>query len=239
LSAPVKNTTTMAPLKLPGLDLTILEAIQHNETQNPDYPIFRYDNEDSSTQSITWSEAGKAFTRASHFIVESLSSDADVPSPRIVGMLANLDSITFFSIIIGILRAGCVPFLISTRNSPEAIAHLMASVGSQVLLLSEGPVINELAGAAIRLFKMSSNTKAEGSMKIQTILAPSFEQLYGDREEPISRGDILPSMASDTSPEKWDRLCIVAHSSGTTSLPKPISLTHRMVQQHASMNREC
>lgn len=254
----------MVPLHLPGLDLTVLEAIQHNETQNPEYPIFRYDNEDGSTQSITWSEAGKAFTRAGHFIWQSLGNDAarkgDVSSPRIVGMLANLgkhlhpsslypllmsgliidyeiDSITFFSTIIGIMRAGFVPFLISTRNSPEAVAHLMAATGSHALLVSEDPVTNELAGAAIRLFE-ATNDRAEGPKKIQTIVAPSFERLYEHTEETTS-ANTIPAMTAGTTLDKWDRLCIVAHSSGTTSLPKPISLTHRMIQQQATMNREC
>lgn len=81
-------------MNLPGLNLTIPEVIHHNETQNPEYPLFRYDNEDGSTQSITWSEAGKAFTRAGHFVLKNLNSDAvtqaDVSSPTIVGILANL-----------------------------------------------------------------------------------------------------------------------------------------------------
>jgi long-subunit acyl-CoA synthetase (AMP-forming) len=102
-------------------------------------------------------------------------------------------------------------------------------------------MINALAGAAIRLFEASNNpNEADGPIKIQTILVPSFEQLYRDGEEAISRNIDTPrSVTSNASPEKWDRLCVIVHSSGTTSLPKPISLTHRMVQQHASMNREC
>lgn len=264
--ASVTSTTTMVALNLPDLDLTILEAIQHNEIHNPEYPIFRYANEDGSTQSITWSEAGKAFTRAGHFISGSLSSgatrQADVPSAKIVGMLANLgrrsdysdittplmsysytndiDSITFFSIIVGVMRAGLVPFLISTRNSPEAVAHLLASTGSQVLLISEDPVINELVGAATKLLEATGDSEASGPIKIQTIIAPSFEQLYGDGEATIpTKGNTLPMKTMDDNLEKWDRPCLIVHSSGTTSHPKPISLTERLIHQHCSMNREC
>jgi acyl-CoA synthetase (AMP-forming)/AMP-acid ligase II len=237
----------MTPFNLPSLDLTILEAIRHNETHNIQCPIFRYNNEDGCIQSITWGEAGRAFTRASHFISENLNNDgagqADAASPVVVGVLANLDSITFISIIIGIMRAGFVPFLISPRNSPEAVAHLMTSTRSKVLLISEDPVINELARTAIRSFKESADSDpVKGPIRIRTLVAPSFEQLYGNEAESkaisMKQDRLSPIDAlTDDAQEKWDRLCVIVHSSGTTSLPKPISLTHRMIQQQTSRRR--
>lgn len=134
---------------------------------------------------------------------------------------------TFYSIIVGVLKADCVPFLISIRNTPEAISNLLYLTKCTTILSSSDAMTEGLVAASIKLFEESTDTK------IHCIPAPSFVQLYGPNVVPTS----APVMPKKSIEEVMNAPCVLSHSSGTTSLPKPIMLTHRMISQVGFRNR--
>jgi acyl-CoA synthetase (AMP-forming)/AMP-acid ligase II len=135
--------------------------------------------------------------------------------------------VTFYSIIVGVLKAGCVPFLISIRNTPEAIFNLLYLTKCTTMLSTSDAMTEGLVTASINLFEESTDAK------VHRIPAPVFAQLYGPNVVPTS----APVVAKMSAEEVMDSPCVLSHSSGTTSLPKPIMLTHRMVNQVGFRNR--
>lgn len=139
----------------------------------------------------------------------------------------DIDSTSFYSVIVGVLKAGRVPFLISTRNTPEAIANLLCLTKCNIILSTGDAVTETLVMASVKLFEDAS------SLKVHRIPAPTFIQLYG----PDIVATSLPISHKKMTDEIMDTPCVISHSSGTTSLPKPIMLTHRMINQVGFRNR--
>ncbi len=117
------------------------------------------------------------------------------------------DSITFLTVVAGIIRTGYSAFPISTRNSPAAIAHLLESTGCKNLFVSAEPAIQEV----IRM--------QDG---INTIPMPTFEDLYLKNDS-----EPLPHVRPD-----WEQPALIMHSSGSTRFPSPIYHTHRFYVMH-------
>lgn len=127
------------------------------------------------------------------------------------------DSITFTAVLMGIMRANCVPFPISPRNSPAAVAHLLKETGAMHLVVGAESSMHELAAASLALFTGVHPRVSD---------MPTHEELYCVAEDnsiflPLSR----PAM-SDSA--------VILHSSGSTSFPKPIYWTQHGILQIAA-----
>ena len=109
-------------------------------------------------------------------------------------MLLLTDTITYFCSIVGLLRTGLAVFPISTRNSADAVRHLLAVTGAQYLLLSVEPMISSLAEDAL-----------ENGPQVTVIHMPVFEDLFSldQTEKYYPRGTRDPNALS-----------IILHSSG-------------------------
>ncbi|KAF5321072.1 hypothetical protein D9619_000384 [Psilocybe cf. subviscida] len=212
-------------MDLPDISLPLLDAIEHNVAHNPSYPLFCYETESGGVEKVSWGRAGSAFNVAAWSVLNELGSGADASSP--IGIIASLDSTSFYSIIVGVLKAGRVPFLISIRNTAEAIANLLSLTKCTIILSTDDVMTENLVTASVRLIEESS------SFKVHRISAPTFVQLYGPDVVPTS----APIVDKKTRDQVMDTPCVLSHSSGTTSLPKPIMLTHRMINQVGFRNR--
>ncbi|KAK0449007.1 NRPS-like enzyme [Desarmillaria tabescens] len=190
----------------PPLDgsLTYPEIFDYNAQHSPNHPVFQFYDQDH-IQKITWSEVTKAIHAAGRIVLEYVPRTDTAP---VVGVLANTDSITFLTVVAGIIRAGYTAFPISTRNSPAAVAHLLESTGCKNLFVSADPAMQEVA-------QMNDG--------INAMPTPTFEDLYtkDDASEP------LPRMRPD-----WEQLALIMHSSGSTRFPSPIRHTHRFYMMH-------
>lgn len=98
--------------------------------------------------------------------------------------------------------------MISPRNSAAATSHLLQKTGSQCILISYDEAMQPLAAGAIE----------QGQLAVSIKSMPTYEQLFRDHEE-LS----VPLL------DKYDMdsIALILHSSGSTSFPKPISLTQR------------
>lgn len=143
------------------------------------------------------------------------------------------DSMTYVATMIGIIRAGYCAFLVSPRNSPPAIAHLLSITKSDFLLTSADSLTQDIVHKAVDILHENG-----GTISVRDI--PRFDELFHDAAvsfEPLPQMQ-TPSMddvAVILHSSGGKQLCIVlstagsylAFLSGSTNFPKPIPLTHR------------
>jgi acyl-CoA synthetase (AMP-forming)/AMP-acid ligase II len=113
-----------------------------------------------------------------------------------------IDTATYVTTEVGILRAGFSVFPISPRNSPEAVAHLLKKTGSNYLLVGGEPMLQKLANTALELLR------ADGHPEIPSSHMPQFEDLYPD-DDSDSEFENYPKVKFD--PEAPS---LILHSSG-------------------------
>ncbi|KAG7444602.1 NRPS-like enzyme [Guyanagaster necrorhizus] len=199
MSLPAPQGVSSSTFNPPPLDgsLTPPELFDYNGCHSAKHSLFRYDDsDDGKFRSITWEEGIAAFHVAGHYFREHINDE----SPAIVGILVNTDSITYFTVLVGLMRLGKIPFPISTRNSVAAIIHLMKSTNSKYLVVSGDATLQKLADIVYRHFRES--VADEG---IITIPMPCFADLYSSKAR--SYQPLAP-----IRPE-WSQTAIVLHSS--------------------------
>ncbi|SJK99273.1 uncharacterized protein ARMOST_02564 [Armillaria ostoyae] len=217
MSLPTPQGVSSPTFKPPPLDgsLTVPELFDYNGFHSAKHTLFRYDGPDNSEfRSITWEEGVAAFHVAGHYFREHIDDE----TPVVVGILANTDSITYFTVLVGLMRLGKIPFPISPRNSVAAIIHLMKSTNSKYLVVSGDATLQKLADVVCR--------ERVADERIVTISMPRFADLYSS--EPHSYQPLAP-----VRPE-WSQTAVVLHSSGTTRFPSPVYTTQTILLQNAT-----
>ncbi|GBE77884.1 acetyl-CoA synthetase-like protein [Sparassis crispa] len=126
-----------------------------------------------------------------------------------IGILAVSDTITFFSLIVGIMHLGLIPFPISTRNSATAVAHLVKKTGILQLIVSSDAATQRLGHHANELL-------AEDGAEVDIVPMPHFPDFYNDEEN----CEVTKIIERDVN-----NVALILHSSGSTAFPKPIRLT--------------
>ena len=84
----------------------------------------------------------------------------------------------------GIMRAGYVPFPISTRNSPAAVAHLLEKTDAKHLIVGLDPAMQSLATESLEMLKSQS------SAVIPTSQMTVFSELYDEQLAPVKIEDV-------------------------------------------------
>ncbi|KAJ3481757.1 hypothetical protein NLI96_g7439 [Meripilus lineatus] len=220
---PQTQGLTTKTFTLPPLDgsMTMPEIYDFHLKSSPDHPLFVFPEDDGTERVINWAEAVRAFHRAGHIVHSHFDLKRQEGSPPpIVAILSAADLITYYTTFVGILRSGCTPFAISPRNSPAAIAHLLAKTGTKNVLLGREPAFQHLSGAAFKILESQGNTPPK------TALLPTFEELY----VPNSEENFEPLPPPTTT--LYD-IAHMFHSSGSTAFPKPIYNEHFTFIQHS------
>ncbi|KAJ3557213.1 hypothetical protein NM688_g1592 [Phlebia brevispora] len=200
---------------------TLLDLYDWNGVHNANASVFRYlDGNDVKT--ISWREVNEGTHRAAALCSAMLSVRTTDPRP-VVAVFANRDAITYFTTIVGVLRAGFIIFPISYRNSPEALAHLLTRVKAIILLTSEEPWIQDVIDNATKLIAASSETYSAPAV---VHAMPVFEDLYSRRV--LETPHIAPCR-----PWALDDPSLIMHSSGSAAFPKPITWSVRGAMQWA------
>ncbi|KIJ53373.1 hypothetical protein M422DRAFT_775923 [Sphaerobolus stellatus SS14] len=192
--------------------LSPAQIIQLNGQRTPNQPLFIYPSSDvqEPLRLITW----KGFTLAIKTVEAFFGPHVrGRMTPPVVGILGNLDTITYHAIIWGIISTGGIPFLISPRNSPTAVSFLLHKTSVEILIVSNDFAIRQLS-ASIQSNKDFKN--------LQILPAPVFEDLYCHQGTAVSTS--LPVVHRDL-----ERPILILHSSGTTAFPKPIFLSARAI----------
>ncbi|KAF7979277.1 hypothetical protein HWV62_42970 [Athelia sp. TMB] len=219
LGPQIPSSAKSPTFTLPPLDgsLTITEIFDFHAEHSSRHPIFVHSDQQGNVREVLWPEAVRAMHRAGRIIRSQLDEKYLALGRPVVAVLAMADSITFTAVLMGIMRANCVPFPISPRNSPAAVAHLLQETGAMHLVVGAESSMHELAAASLALFTGVHPRVSD---------MPTHEELYCVAEDnsiflPLSR----PAM-SDSA--------VILHSSGSTSFPKPIYWTQHGILQIAA-----
>jgi acyl-CoA synthetase (AMP-forming)/AMP-acid ligase II len=127
------------------------------------------------------------------------------------------DTITYFTTFLSAQRADCILFVISPRNSPAAVAHLLDKVKVDHLLVGREPSMQILVKEALELL----TSKYEEPKVPELSPMPTFQELY-DASVPVPSPESLPLTNTKT-----DDLSIYFHSSGSTNFPKPTFVSNK------------
>lgn len=104
----------------------------------------------------------------------------------------------------GIMRAGYVPFPISTRNSPAAVAHLLEKTNVKHLIVGVDPAMQSLAAESLETLKSQHPSATVPT----TSQMPVFSDLYDERLGPVRAEDVPYKQPSMQKP------VFLLHSSG-------------------------
>ncbi|KAJ6484081.1 hypothetical protein C8R45DRAFT_1000132 [Mycena sanguinolenta] len=207
------------PVPVDG-SLSLLQVFEFQATTNPHQPLFRYDSASAPDgyENITWRQAVKIFDTTAQILLRrmGITGTIDCTHPPVVGILAAISPILYASLVFGTVRAGYTVFPLSTRNSDAAIAHLIAESGMKYLLVSQDSHMQDIARKAKALLNARD-------INIAILPIPTYEEITDTRRMDL---DALPPLQAIPD----ERVLIIAHSSGSTSFPKIVLLTHKYLQ---------
>ncbi|KAH9911161.1 uncharacterized protein B0H18DRAFT_945218, partial [Fomitopsis serialis] len=218
------SSTTFRPPPLDG-SLTLPELCDWHGEHSANHRLFVYAEDDGTVKNILWSSASQAIRRAAELVKQRLGDKQGKNGDRVVAILSSSDSIPYMTMILGIIRANCVAFPISTRNSPAAVAHLIEKTGVKHILVGREQAMRELVAQSLEVLR----TQYPAFPQPELSPMPVFAELYtsDDSDEALSSVD-APYERQDS-----DTLALILHSSGSTAFPKPIPATLQRLLQFA------
>ncbi|KAL7278170.1 hypothetical protein ACG7TL_008143 [Trametes sanguinea] len=224
---PPHVTTDFRPLVTSAKDpLTSVPVLyEWHAKNNPNYPLFTY-HDGKQREYITYSAANAAIDRAARYVASGLDKPAllvqtGVDRP-IVGIFANADSITYLCTAVGVLKSGCILFLISNRNGAAGIADMLQRTGTTQIIVSGDSIMRETAEDALSRLPAGQVTMRD---------MPTFEDLFSTNVKPSS--DAFEANVELPKTYDIDACAIILHSSGSTGHPKPIRWKHRHLAMFA------
>ncbi|KAI9489192.1 hypothetical protein BDB00DRAFT_771221 [Zychaea mexicana] len=182
---------------------TISAAGNNNNNSNSDSG-----NQPLNLETLTFSQVDKISTYLAHEWAPQLVNVS------CVGYIFD-DPVWSLLTILAILKLRRTVFPISTRNSESAITHLLTKTQTKYLITTE-----KYAQIAKKFLQKASSVE-------QRSLPPSSLQDY-----PLRDGLLLQQQKTSTKTTTTghhDDVIAIIHSSGTTSFPKPIHLSNRML----------
>ncbi|KAJ3569819.1 hypothetical protein NP233_g4796 [Leucocoprinus birnbaumii] len=212
-----QNSLTFSPPPLDG-SLTLPEIYDHHLFKSTKHPLFAYDD-DSGVHNITWGQAGQAIHTAARRL-SSVVPPRDTREMPVVAILAVIDQLSYFTLTAGIMRAGYRAFPISPRNSERGVANLLLKMKVEYLIVSKDEAMRRVAQGACDLVR----EEQEQPLDVTLLDAPMFTELFSTQS-----GNFEPLPALEKA--SVDDVALILHSSGSTSFPKPIPLTHRNLIQ--------
>ncbi|TIB02509.1 hypothetical protein E3P96_02139 [Wallemia ichthyophaga] len=179
------------------------------------------------TPNTCYSLADRAFAayRGVAYLHESLQG---LEPGSTVAFLAETEPVVYSTMVLAAMRAGYVPFPISSRNSIAAIGHLLTTTSCKHLLYTStsGQLRNLAQSAASAVSAESGSTGMQ--MQMQLARMPTHDELY------VNKGTRPTASTSPPPPDlcpSLDAPALIIHSSGSTNFPKPVRQTHRHVMQ--------
>ncbi|THH15905.1 hypothetical protein EW146_g4648 [Bondarzewia mesenterica] len=222
-----QNCPTFKPPPLDG-SYTVPELFDYNAEHNTEHPLFVFADGENTTRTVRYPEAWRMIKRTAKIVQGNYKrlEDRYVAQENVrpaeqgptIGILASVDTISYFSMIVGTMRLGFVPFPISIRNSPAGVAHLISKTHVIQLYVSPDPAMQRLCKEAVTLLE-------KDGVHVEVLPMIQFANISDEgapaKEEPeIEFGKL-----------DLDKVVCVMHSSGSTSFPKPIYFSHRTLLQ--------
>ncbi|KAF8995095.1 hypothetical protein BDQ17DRAFT_1311142 [Cyathus striatus] len=224
IDSPTYPVAEARNFKLPPLDSSLLlpEIYDWHLENNPLHSVFVFEDDDGEYKHLTYSDIVPAVHRAGRIIGKLVGVDVDDPSVRLkrpVAIMASTDMVTSFCTLLGMMRAEIPILAFAHRNSPQAVAHLLRETQSAYLLISPEPSVLEVARAACEI--LASEGQSSLSILPRICTMPEYHDIFS--HEPYI--PLTPRNYYNKVP------AVLIHSSGSTSLPKPIPWSHQFLLQ--------
>ncbi|KAF8892830.1 acetyl-CoA synthetase-like protein [Gymnopilus junonius] len=206
----------------PPLDGTvnIEEAIEFHWKHNADAPfyVFSEDGKDIVTK-ISYLEFGRACHRVARYVGSRFKSTERRP---VIALIALADVAVYQAVCIGIMKAGFIPFPISSRNTPAAVVNFLKKTNCHCLLTTRSTLHELLDGISVKLqIEVSSY-----QLLVDDI--PSLQEIYPKLGHEHEDDPFVPYSSQTARPAITDT-AIYIHSSGSTGFPKAIPQTHEIL----------
>ncbi|KAI0040339.1 acetyl-CoA synthetase-like protein [Auriscalpium vulgare] len=221
---------TFSPPPLDG-SVSVPEAFEYHGRHSAEHTLFVY-ADGAETHTVSYAAAWRMIRRAARIVrghymrledryLEQARLAPATHGPTI-GILASVDSISYFSALVGTMRLGLVPFPISVRNSAAAVAHLIKSAHVLQLLVSPDPAMKRLAAEAAEML-------SEDGLQIEVLSMVLFDDIKDGGAGSATDGEDLEFKKLGI-----DDVLILMHSSGSTAFPKVVPFTNRAALQWSS-----
>lgn len=220
-----------ANIELPPLDGSIGHVlpgfVDFHAKHNPERPcyVFPYPSiESDELRNTSYLE----FAQATHRVAHYFRPNREGPEGAVVALVLNVDALLYHAILIGLIRAGCVPFAMSPRNSAPAIASMMEH--TQCHRVISQPTFAELMADVRNALPHGHDMRVDEPPAL-TFIYPSLAPFSTDgparvpAPEPYPPTPVQPPLTS---------VAFYLHSSGSTGHPKPVPQTHEFVLQWCS-----
>ncbi|KIP12187.1 hypothetical protein PHLGIDRAFT_62555 [Phlebiopsis gigantea 11061_1 CR5-6] len=211
-------------LILPPLDgslATLIDFADFQARHNALLPWFIFPSPSSTGQlaSISFAE----LATSSHQIASILRPGRSGPDNEIIVLLLHTDNAIYVPVVLGVLRAGHIPFFVSPRNSVEAVCHMLRLTGCRRLLFN-----NPTAKLAVQV---NADMSSEG-IKLQLENINIFHDIFSDLlSGRLTSIDTLP-YPTTTVDIDMNLPMVYLHSSGSTGLPKSIPIPRILLLQN-------
>ncbi|KAI1792211.1 acetyl-CoA synthetase-like protein [Ganoderma leucocontextum] len=189
---------------------TVPELFEWHARENTSIDVFRFYT-GHGVDRLTYGDLNKAVHRAARLVSSIVGLENH--DRHVIAVLASADTITYATVLLGILRAGHVAFPVSPRNSAPAVADLLRKTKCTHILLSQEAHISGVVQDAL--------TELDG---VSQHGMPRFEYLYSVE---ASQKDCAAGENLETPTYDPDSPALILHSSGSTNHPKPITWSHR------------
>ena len=257
-SSPNRHPTipTFASPPLDGT-LTLPDIYEWHSRNSPKHPLFVYEDGPGKVRTILWEESIHGLNRAALRCTDAVGLqklNARNKFP-VVAILASLgswlfnayigdlpltppsDTISFTFLILGIMRAGGICFPISPRNSPAAVAHLLAKTDCHDVFVSPDRAMQDLISASKSLIPEPFDLAVHAT--------PIFDELFpsgveGSKEVTFKAPKRAPNELGGIYHSSGRASCLAYQSlsefafQGSTAFPKPIFFKNSAFVQFAA-----
>ncbi|TFL01209.1 hypothetical protein BDV98DRAFT_619597 [Pterulicium gracile] len=189
----------------------------------PDRPYFRYTEDDSPDTIIPISNL--EVNRASHRAATAFSElpGYNPASRETVAVIIAADTLVYYAVFLGALRAGFVPFFISPRNPVLVLVDLISKTGCTRVLATPtlGPLCQKVASEAC-----ATGTYDQAKNPLRVDFIPTLATLYPYLARESFDHPFRPFFKTIAA-ARPDDVYLYLHSSGSTGFPKPIPHTRK------------
>ncbi|KAK7461264.1 hypothetical protein VKT23_008439 [Stygiomarasmius scandens] len=221
------HSKTWTPPPLDG-SLTIVELFEWNANHSPDHPYYTYYH-DGQKRIVCNAEIWRAMKRVArlecvkylkdyHSRYEAQEGERPKDRGPTIGILASADTISYNILMLSLARLGYVPFPISTRNSPAAVAQLISEMHVIQVFVSPDNAMQNLISRTNEILGADRAVQRLSMVQFHQVSDAGYEFGY-EFEDNLDVFFPKPQL---------DRIFCVFHSSGSSSFPKPISFYNHM-----------
>ncbi|KXN82909.1 L-aminoadipate-semialdehyde dehydrogenase large subunit [Leucoagaricus sp. SymC.cos] len=208
-------------ISLPSLNetITLSQGFDFHYKHNAEEPVYIFSDKDSDEpMTVNYREFIHACDRVAHFIRPGRSGTIDGQVVRIVLVT---DTLQYQVILVGVMRAGFVPFPISHRLPLEVIVHLLRITSSHHLITT--PMT--LPAGLLDGIRQELN-QGENRYELQIQEMPALNYVYPKlgNEKASDSFEPYPPPSQTPSP---DDVAVILHSLGSTGPLKAIPQMHK------------